>query len=479
MNTLPIIEAGVPVLDALLPLSVVKPHPQEHLNLILLIYQRALDALDAFERGNFPSLDAPAGDQACQIRALKLSVIDCRELSFIKEIIYEKMDKIKVLQSRFFDLNASCQEQVKTIKTEILEPLSKENKKIADKKLKLIKGLAKSDPEYKAINLQFAPYFKKVNQQKKPALAKIDALNEACLHELSRLIEEADLEFCIDPEVVFLVRCYLVALAKVEIIREEMGSFIFETHFNLKNLNPMEYKISKKNLLKVVNSAKEAIRSGSISFIQEQSAFLLGERGVKLQKIVENPRFVESKGRKELSFFHLTQVIFQRAMQLQIPILLKVRNEASHPLNQKGFGCSALFKSDGNVFEVSKVLSGDLASRVIVIESFSKKAFEYLTTQHYLDELLQSSGGLLRLIDLNSAQHGQYTDQIDCDSSMFETIPGIGTSEKESLIQLFTEAVNQGFSSVNSDVLCIEHIYCDLLANQREALCLSNKIGCS
>ena len=217
-------------------------------------------------------------------------------------------------------------------------------------------------------------------------------------------------------------------------------------------------------LVETVEKAKEAICQDSIDFVQKQVE-LVG--CARLRKYVVNPRVVESKGRRELPFFHMTQVIFQRAKAEKIPILLKARNISSHPLEKESYECSALLKSDGSTYKVSPVLSEDMQSRVIVIEGFSEKAIDALKTPEYVDNILLKSGGILRLIDLNTAQHGQYTDQMENGKGVFQAIPGIEPDEEGTLISLFEEAVLKGFSLSNPKEFCVDHVFCDLLANQR------------
>ena len=457
----------MPVLGNLLPKGEVECSPRDRLNLRTIIYQRALEALIGFETNRFLSLDAPAGDQACQIRALQLCQLELEGIEGIKAVIKQRWATLESLQKKNIAADESCQERVEMIQKEKQEPLSELNQKIVEEREQELEGIPKGDPRIKEINQTFGARFREVSLKKQPVLAEISELKEAFRIKQKQLIEDDTLELTVDPAVLFLTRCYLVTLVKVDVVRQEMGFYSYQIHFNSKKLGECEFVVPTQLLIEIVDQAKRAICQDSIAYIQDASCKLDGMRGEELQAIATSSRRVESKERFELPFFHLIQVIFQRAMKEQIPILVKVRNIAAHPLTEKSFVDVALFKSTGETYKVSEILSEDLAKRVIVIEGYSKVAFEKLKSPEFVDRLLDQSGGLLRLIDLNTAQHGQFTDQSKSCREMFRAIPRIESEEEEMLVQLFEEAVVKGFSMENPSVYCIDHVFCDLLGNLR------------
>ncbi|ADI37509.1 putative uncharacterized protein [Waddlia chondrophila 2032/99] len=460
MNCLSSLEAGMPVLGSLLPSEDAKCSSIDRLYVRTMIYQRALEALAAFETCRFQSLDVPAGDQACQIRAFQLCMLNLKGLDVLKKTIKSRLDALADLEKIFASLDKECKVQVAQIEREKLMPLVEENRLIGIERRKA--NLSKGDP----LCEEFAQAFQAVKLKKQPILKEISELQQACRVKQKMMIEDDGLEMTADPSAVFIIRSYLVTLAKVDVIREEMGIFTYQIHSSPKSLQEEGFVVPTSQLIEIVEKAKKAICLDSIAFVQKEALLIAGNNGERLQKYTANLRVLESKERSELPFFYLTQVIFLRAMAEEIPVLLKVRNIGSHPLEQENFACSTLFKSDGSSYKVSPVLSDDLNRRVIVIEGFSKQAFEALQTLDYVEDTMEKSGGLLRLIDLNTAQHGQYTDT-KSSKKMFRKIPGMVSDEEETLLSLFEEAVSKGFSLDNSEQLCIDHVFCDLLANQR------------
>lgn len=467
MNVLPTVEAGVPVLGSLLPTGGAECSPQETLNLKKIVYQRALEALIAYQTNRFQSLDIPAGDQACQIRALQFCQLQLDGINELKALVKQKLFALEKTEQSLIAVEETCEERVEMIVKEKLDPLSEQNRQIAIERDKALENIPKKDPRIREINQKFSARFKEVSQKKEPVLAEIEVLKEACRVKQKRLVEDDSLEMTVDPALLLLTRSYLATLVKVDVIREEYGFYTYQIHSNPKALGEGGFVVPTSILIGLVEKAKEDVCTDSIAFIQNEAQKLEGERAKTLQSIVANPRYVESKKREELPFFQMTQVIFARAMKEQIPILLKVRNIGAHPLKEQSFTCSVLFKSDGEAYTVSEVLPDDMAKRAIVIEGYSKVALEKLKSMEYVQQTLEQSGGILRLVDLNTAQHGQYTDQMESSKGMFKVIPVIDGEEEEMLIQLFEEARAKGFSLVNPSVLCIDHVFCDVIGNQR------------
>lgn len=465
MNCLPSLGAGTPVLGCLLPAGDAECSPLDRLQMRSVIYQRALEAMIAFETGRFTSLDVAAGDQACQIRALQFCMLNLEGLDVLKRTIKARLSALAELEETFTLLDKECESRVAKIENESLEPLVEENRTIGAEREEALEGIDAKDPKRKEIGRRFAKRFKAVALKKQPILKEISELQQACRIKQKRLIEDDGLEMIVDPEAILVIRSYLVTLVKVDIVsKEEFGAFTYQTRFNPKILGEGSFAVSTTQLIDIVENAKQAICSGSIEFVQKEAIAIKNDR---LQTFVAKPRFVVSKERSELPFFHMTQVIFQSAMARKIPVLLKVRNIECHPLKSESFISSALLKSDGSSYEISPVLSEDLERRVIVIEGISRQAIEALKAPEYMETMLEISGGLLRMIDLNTAQHGQYTDQTESSEGMFRAIPGMVDEEEADLVSLFKEAVANGFSLTNPEQFCIDHVYCDLLANQR------------
>jgi hypothetical protein len=467
MNALPSLEVGAPLIGSLLPMGEAGSSPNDRLAVRMVIYQRAEEALKAFRDRKLAKFDIPTGDQACQIRALQLCRLELQETAFFIDAIRARLLAVENMCDICRGLERECQEKVATIREKEIAPLSERNSEIAQERAKALKGIEGKSSRFREVNAEFAQKFSLVNQQKEKGLRKINKLEVACLEKQLELISETNLECEVDLKVLFLVRCFLVTLVKLEASTKENGTFVYHTHFNAKKMAEEGVALPTSKLMEILEAAKRAISENSIAFIQNESLKIKGEEGDRLQNILSRPRLIKGKNRSELPFFHLTRVVFQRAMQTGIPIFLKVRNSSSDPFTPSSFECCALFKSNGEAYTVSPVLSDDLAARVIVIEAFCRMKLEGLQSLDYVNTVLDKGKSLIRVIDLNAVQHSQFTDQKVSSDTMFGEIPGIDPPEENRLINLLKEAEELGFSQKNQKLLCIDHIYCDFLSNQR------------
>ena len=469
MNALPCLEVGAPLIGSLLPMGEADCSPNDRLAVRTVIYQRALEALAAFENGNPVSFDVPAGDQACQIRALQLCRLELEETAFFVDAIRSGLSAVQKIRLICRDLENECKAKISVIRETEMAAFSEENRKIARERAEALEGIEAKSSRFREMNAEYSQKFSLVNQKKQSVVQKINKLEAACLKKQLEAISEANLECEVDPKVLFLVRSYLVTLVKVEVMTKEMGTFVYQIHFNAKKMTEEGAALPTSKLIEIVEAAKRAICENSIAFIQDEALKIEGEEGERLQNILSRPRLIEEKNRLELPFFHLTRVVFQRAIQTEIPIFLKVRNIGSHPFLASSYGCRALFKSNGEAYTVSPVLSEDLAARVVVIEAYCRMKWEYLQSPDYVNTVLKRGRSLIRIIDLNTAQHGQFTDQKESSDKMFGEIPGIDPPEEKRLTELLKDAEELGFSQRNPALLCIDHVFCDVLENQREA----------
>ena len=117
-------------------------------------------------------------------------------------------------------------------------------------------------------------------------------------------------------------------------------------------------------------------------------------------------------------------------------------------------------------YRVTEADSVDLEKRAIVIESISCIASKTLDQSSYVAALLEGNRDLLEIVDLNTAQHTQYTDQKMANTTMFNAVIGLESEEKERVIELYRKAFREGFSLNNPKICCIDHIFCDLVKNQ-------------
>ena len=142
--------------------------------------------------------------------------------------------------------------------------------------------------------------------------------------------------------------------------------------------------------------------------------------------------------------------------------MLKIRNQSDSPLDPNAFVSKSFFVGDGNGdFTLVENIEN---SSAMVIKCRSSLPAQTLLRPSYLLDVLQKSGSLFRMILLNGAQHNQYKGR-NVSRNMFEEVSDLEAERKEEFIQLYEEAIANGFSNGSSNEnlnLCIiEHVYFD------------------
>ncbi|MFW9875568.1 MAG: hypothetical protein ACFFG0_20895 [Candidatus Thorarchaeota archaeon] len=425
------------------------------LDAIKIIIQNALKAISSFEEGFFERFDASVGDQACQIRALQFCLLH-PILDSSRELFVPKLPIIERLRESITQLDP----EIAKLKEE-LDPFLSRKREIGLEKsraLGSINSFRETDSERyfrerKLINKSFSRRFKKVDDEMLETRISIERLQEKHISENFLDIQEI-MRVSIPEDVLFLLDNYLVKKVRKVILKKRFGICDYKEVVDMTQLLPRGKHGLRSLMRKVIDMAKKRIRRSSIFFVQTQAQFLTDPR---LSLLVSLPRRIESKGHLELPFFYLTRVIFQRAAQKNISILLKVRNKNDNPLVEESFVCRHLFGSSDEIL--------DLSSRCIVIESFSSRSSFELRSEGFIEDLLTFAGGsFLHMIDLSAAQHNQFTDMRT--SLGFDEISGILAEEKHELLLLARDARVKGFSLANSSTCCIEHVFCDLISHQ-------------
>jgi hypothetical protein len=151
-------------------------------------------------------------------------------------------------------------------------------------------------------------------------------------------------------------------------------------------------------------------------------------------------------------------VIFERALEERLYVLVKVRNKASNPLEQSSFLAKRLFvgNPETHSFERVDATGIDRTVDLLVIEAISDNKLE---DARFLDTLVDKGGGLMGVIDLNAVQHTQYSDQNN--GPKFDEIPDIPPEERKALCLKVQEAVEKGFAKGYSQALLIDHVFAE------------------
>lgn len=425
------------------------------LDAIEIIVQNALEAISSFEEGFLERFDASCGDQACQIRAFQFCLLH-PILDSSRELFGPKLSIIERLRESITQLDP----EIADLKERLL-PFQSRKREIGlekSRELSSINSLRETDSERysrerRLIDESFSRRFEKVDDEMLEIRSSILRLQENYIRE-NFLDMRGKLQVPIPQDMLFLLDNYLVRKVRKETLSRIGFTYLIKEVVDMTKFVPSGKHGLRSLMRKVIDMAKKRIIRSSIFFVQTQAQFLTDPR---LSLLLSSPRRIESKGHAELTFFYLTRVIFQRAAQENISILLKVRNKNDNPLVEESFVCRHLFGARDEVL--------DLSSRCIVIESFSSRSSSELGSEGFITDLLTiADDSFLHMIDLSAAQHNQFTDMRT--SLGFDEIPGILLEEKHELSLFAREARVKGFSFANPSTCCIEHVFCDLIAHQ-------------
>ena len=409
----------------------------EKLNLMTYIVKQALDAYLCYQAQKFFRFDAIVGDEACQIRAFKLAHLNQQNYSVRNGIegCQNLLSQIERVTEIFKLIKQKADVRKKGINQKICELM---------KKQEMILGRKLSKNENKELKTGF---------QQDLDLIERDFREEICqVFDL----EQLKLNLKLDFDERFLLNSYLLCKVKdsVPIKNGQMKDVQDRTSLDL--LKRDDLKIDGGLLEKIYEISKRSLMEQSFEIVREESQLLLGRVDSTLVNL-------ESKSLSlSIPFLIGIETLFKRASILQIPLMLKIRNQSDSPLDPNAFVSKSFFVGDGNGdFTLVENIEN---SSAMVIKCRSSLPAQTLLRPSYLLDVLQKSGSLFRMILLNGAQHNQYKGR-NVSRNMFEEVSDLEAERKEEFIQLYEEAIANGFSNGSSNEnlnLCIiEHVYFD------------------
>jgi len=463
MNILNLDRSGVPLFQTLLSDTEQEASPEDRLSARQNILNRTIQACEAFLRRELSAFDPSVGDQACQIRSLNFCMLSRGDhAGEVKKLLVESLQGVKEVEEirrRLLAFEALKEEQVDEIRTKFIDPLSGENKRIGEEMAKALEGVTKGGA---AIRKSFTPRFAAVKKKKAPFQARIAELERGCRASKNEVVNRLDIR---TGEVALkVIQAFVLTMVRDQQLRQdtESGEFQYSEHTKVRKLEGSCNTFPLGLMNGVVDIAKNALAMSSIVFVQQQARLLKTEDAELLQKMVGNLRVVPKKEREELPFFHMTRIIFERALEMDIPVLLRIRNITAHPLQDESYICRMLFRPNSEKFaHVIDEVGEEEPFEAIVINAFSKAKPSQLVDLEFQSTMISKADGLLGLIDMNAVQHSQYTDQEPDSEKVFDQIPGLETSEKARLMQLKEKGIKEGFSNENPALCCIDHIFCD------------------
>lgn len=470
-------KSSLPLLGSLLVLEEQKIGPQNSLKLRIVLIQRTLEALKAFEEKKLSQFDAIVGDQACQIRALKVCFLSREkdlqgEIEKAKRLCNEQLNAISRLNKNLLALEQECERGVSEIKMQ-KRPLVEENSKIGQERLMAIKSCKENGLTVRDIDKIYASKFAGVKKKHVQIDEDVEQFKIRAKNQQYELVSSLDNSLEVDPRIIFLAQSYFLNLVKKRelVPKDEFGNFNSKDKTNIGQFNTGINSLNN-TMSQVVAKAKKAVADQSVVFVQEEYCLLRSERAYLLKNRVSilKPIYNTDKIiiREELPFFYITKVIFQRTIEENIQVLLKVRNKRANPLDPLSFKAKIAFigNQESGKFDLLAMDKVDTNAASIVIEGISEKTNVELRSDSYITELLDRAGGLMEIINLNASQHSQFTDQKIVSNKIFDDIPKIEPEEKQLLISKREEAYQKGFARENCTALVIDHIFCDLIKNQ-------------
>jgi hypothetical protein len=411
---------------------------------IQLIITATLGAMSSFQERNLGVFCPPVGDEACQIRALQTFLLSKdsldEQVALVRGVALTLLSRIEEVKAHFQELDRKASQERGSAHSSNGGDAGKEERKA-------IQG----------------------------------EINERYTLGKAECLASSRLDISVDLRILFLIRTYILTQGHSEELTldkcfykdvEKIAKFS-------KLVEEAPRKLNKASTI-IIQIAKRSINEGSILFVQAQAKLLKCEGAELLQEICGTPEKIRKTSSKtvteELPCTFLTRVIFNRARELNAPILLKIRSsEEKVVLGQSSYVCQMLFciNSEGN-YVISPRASLEKASSALFIEAYSNKSSELLKAPEFQEELLREGGDIMNIIDLNTAQHRQYTNQSEKpNASFFQMIKGLPEGEKNLLGEKMYEAIAKGFSPENPSLCAIEHIFCDTLGQQADKECKS------
>jgi hypothetical protein len=453
------IPESFPLMKELLITNEGKENPKDQINIRLSLLQRVLEAIDAFEGKRLSCFDAIVGDQACQIRALRICLLSREDLEGefrkAKLLCQEKCKQSEKIRENIDKLQFEASKE----KKEELKQLVEMSKKVATNQAEALEAAkGKSKEILDVIKEAFFKEFAEIKKKKAILEGQIKKREEDAIVKQHELLKPLDTDFDVDERILFIARAYFLTLIKkAEVLQKNnLGEVNYKDKTKVANLYCGPGKPPTTLLEEVVKVAKNEMAAMSFRFVQAQASRLTCAGVSLLQTRVSKPR--QTNGRQELPFYYMTKVIFERALEERLYVLVKVRNKASNPLEQSSFLAKRLFvgNPETHSFERVDATGIDRTVDLLVIEAISDNKLE---DARFLDTLVDKGGGLMGVIDLNAVQHTQYSDQNN--GPKFDEIPDIPPEERKALCLKVQEAVEKGFAKGYSQALLIDHVFAE------------------
>ncbi len=450
MNTVFLLQELFPCEDSLYK-------PEEKLDVMETLLCQTDKAITAFIQQQFS--DPLIGDQLCEIRAYQAIMLSKENLSETlyasKQECIKLLDQIKKTRKILESLE---EEEILALKEKQKEflPFKQRNESL-HQQFKMEKEGLSSEAAKQALSEKFQGEFEKIKKEKDAINKQMDAVKQTFYAHKEQTLVKAKIEASLLSDILWIAKTHILSAVKLE--KEEKlgdGKIVISDRTLVSNLKVENVKCKAAIFESIVPLIKKSIAASSIDY--------LSERGGDLQEKLQNLRFLKEKSRYEMPFYFALKALYKNVLREKIPIILKIRNQCTSPKEPEAFACKALFRPEGGKYGISKDMENEPA---MIIEAYSTQEKSALKTSAYLQNFLAISGGLLNyLVEIDSVQHIQYSDQQKSSDDMFDEIPNLTEIEREQLINQRKIAIENGFDSENPFICCVEHVFADMIGNQ-------------
>lgn len=274
-------------------------------------------------------------------------------------------------------------------------------------------------------------------------------------------------EVLVTEDVVTLTQCYMLSLAKSMKRREEECSHCRSVIPSVAEVTEVSKlaKLQKGTFESehktIVYRAKEKLAKSSCESLEVMVKQVVGEAAVVLGKL---KREVGKESKKvELPSFYSLMAVIKVALAEDIPLLLKVKR-AAHNLEvpAEPFELAVLYvATDKKEYKVAPLTAGYSRKAAIIIEA-QRVGKDEESVHDYIMRL--GSLPIEEIIEMNAASHRMYTDG---DEPLLDLID---SAEQKRLKDLREKAIKIGCAKKSQQLLCINHIFADIVSNQIKGL---------
>lgn len=386
-------------------------------------------------------------------------------------ILEEKIVAVKVVQKNIKSIKSQMDSETKGLKSERKTITNKKNR-LSREKYRVLKEFSNETSGKGSTEKNYTLKIDAMQQEIDAINTQIASIEETYNEKFVPLKNLFPSDTALPEDVMYYFYSDILTTVKKARTEEVRGSGEKIGHDDIDHKN-IARGIVAKDAKKIIKVAQKALANLSVNFLQAEAANCQSSDKVMLKSIVSRVKVVKHHyhgSHNELPCFHYTRVVFQRAMEQQIPIILKVRNFKGDPFTPKDFSNYTMFKVNTSEMKYEPAPHDSISpdSLAIVMECRTSIPADQIGKSSYIEEILSKTGGIIPLIEHLVAQHTQYTDQKKMTESFEHYYDEVSMpeGEKKRVIAMGHHAITTGISPNDPSLCCPEHIYCTTFGNE-------------